>query len=128
MISVDGLNNGQAVKVLAEFKKMVRKWHRAKRNEGYITTQVYANCREQGFHLRAHLTGCGWNARAVSFSECRNSDQITVYRGYQDDFEFNTNIPVESTYYASRYFFPCGDYATAARYIYEWLINAKPTP
>lgn len=43
---------------------------------------TYANCREQGFSImKLDYSGGEDNCRQVSFSECRNSDQITVYWG-----------------------------------------------
>ncbi|AFU63703.1 hypothetical protein [Salmonella phage SSE121] len=81
--------------------------------------QAYANCREQGFSITK------WNfnsdSKQVSFSECRNSDQITIYWGTPNDFNFQTNIPTDDTYFSRRKFFGYEKYEEAADWIIAYL-------
>lgn len=85
--------------------------------------QAYANCREQGFSIMK-LDFSGGEAdksRQVSFSECRNSDQITVYYGSTRDFNFQTNIPTDDTYFNRRKFFGYESFEEAAEWIVAYL-------
>lgn len=84
--------------------------------------QAYANCREQGFSImKLDYSGGKDNCRQVSFSECRNSDQITVYWGGTSDFNYQTNIPTDDTYYNRRKFFGYEKYEDAADWIIAYL-------
>ena len=84
--------------------------------------QAYANCREQGFSItKFNYSGGKDNSRQVSFSECRNSDQITVYWGGTSDFNFQTNIPTDDTYFNRRKFFGYEKYEEAADWIIAYL-------
>lgn len=82
--------------------------------------QAYANCREQGFSITKWDFEAGVDKdRQVSFSESRNSDQITVYWGTTGNFNYQTNVPDDDTYYARRKYFGYKKYEEAA----DWIIN-----
>uniref|UniRef100_A0AAU8GER1 Phage protein n=1 Tax=Salmonella phage vB_SEnST11_KE22 TaxID=3161173 RepID=A0AAU8GER1_9CAUD len=84
--------------------------------------QAYANCREQGFSITKWDFKSGKNkSRQVSFSECRNSDQINVYWGSTDNFDYQTNVPDNDTYFARRKFFGYEKYEEAADWIIAYL-------
>ena len=84
--------------------------------------QAYANCREQGFSITKLCFSDGQDkSRLVSFSECRNSDQITVYWGGTSDFNYQTNIPTDDTYFNRRKFFRHEEYDEAADWIVAYL-------
>lgn len=84
--------------------------------------QAYANCREQGFSIMKLDYSNGQNScLQVSFSECRNSDQINVYWGTTHDFNFQTNIPTDDTYFNRRKFFGYEKYEEAADWIIAYL-------
>lgn len=84
--------------------------------------QAYANCREQGFSImKLDYSGGQDNCRQVSFSECRNSDQINVYYGSTRDFNFQTNIPTDDTYFNRRKFFGYEKFEEAADWIIAYL-------
>lgn len=88
--------------------------------------QAYANCREQGFSImKLDCSGGEDNCRQVSFSECRNSDLITVYWGGTCDFNFQTNIPTDDTYFNRRKFFGYEEYEEAADWIVAYLKGDK---
>lgn len=109
-------NDAAARRVLAEVKRLAQDDRRGRNHigEDYVTVEVYANCREQGFALKAH-DDC-----KVAFSECRNTDQIVVYVGKSREFEFNTNIPSERAYSNARFFNP-DQVEHAAKFIFKTL-------
>lgn len=106
------INNGTARKVLAEFRKILRK----SAQQGWLDLASYSNCREQGFAIKSYIN----HSNAVAFSEYRNSDAIVVYFGKRDEFEFNTNIPSEDVW-QSRKFFAHNEQKKAAQFIAKWL-------
>lgn len=83
----------------------------------------YANCREQGLHLKVSFLG----GEGVEFSwaEHRVSDGIIVYWGETDSnmmsenrpFAWNTNIPSDDTYNNRSRMFECGEHKEAADFI-----------
>ncbi len=88
--------------------------------------QAYANCREQGFSImKLDYSNGQDNCLQVSFSECRNSDQITVYYGSPLDFNFQTNIPTDDTYFNRRKFFGYESFEEAADWIVAFLKGEK---
>jgi len=88
--------------------------------------QAYANCREQGFSImKLDYSNGQDNCLQVSFSECRNSDQITVYYGTTRDFNFQTNIPTDDTYFNRRKFFGYESFEEAADWIVAFLKGDK---
>jgi len=103
-------NDGKARKVLAAVKRLAKK----SKDDSVMLVDIYANCREQGFHL-ASCDDC-----AVSFSEFRRSDNIVVYVGKRKDFAFNTHIPSEEVYENAKFFAPDG-YEAAAKFIVKHL-------
>lgn len=103
-------NDLPARKVLAE----VKRWAALSKDDAIVETEVYANCREQGFALAS----C--DARKVAFSEFRRSDQIVVYFGERKDFAYNTNIPSEEVYENAK-FFKYNDFEKAAKFIVKYL-------
>lgn len=96
-MKIININNSVARKVLAAVRPVLRGVKTV--DNDYVKIEPYVNCREQGFAL-SMLYG----KRKVAFSEDRHSDEIVVYYGTTDDFEFNSNIPSDSVYrYASFY-------------------------
>jgi len=60
----------------------------------------YRNGREQGFCISK------WNGTTHEkwvFSECRNGDDMVLYRGTSVDFDIN-DVPSENTYKNAQYF------------------------
>jgi len=83
----------------------------------YIVCEMYSNAREQGYHLNS------WDGkRRVSFSENRNSDNISVYAGGQFDFSMGGNIPNDAVYSNARYF-SYDEYYKSAEFITAFLTN-----
>jgi len=83
--------------------------------------EMYANCREQGYHIRgSHQKSSA--QFACSFSESRNCDDIVVYckvsPTISESIGFTTggNIPTDDTYQQARRFRYASD---AATYIVE---------
>nr|UVX65273.1 MAG: hypothetical protein [Bacteriophage sp.] len=84
--------------------------------------QAYANCREQGFSITKWNHKCDNDlSKQVSFSECRNSDQINVYWGQPGNFNYQTNVPDDDTYFARRKFFGYEEYEEVADWIIAYL-------
>lgn len=80
--------------------------------------QAYANCREQGFSITKWNHKCDNDlSKQVSFSECRNSDQINVYWGQPGNFNYQTNVPDDDTYFARRKFFGYEEYVLCNHFL-----------
>lgn len=120
--------NAQAKRVLTAFRKLVKSRHRGGQSEGWIATQYYINGRERGYSLReyVHTNSFDNSRRVVSFAENRNSDNIVVYFGNVEDFDINTNIPIDVVYRRARYF-GVGRADLAAEFIYDYIVTGvKP--
>lgn len=88
--------------------------------------QAYANCREQGFSITKWNHSCDNDlSKQVSFSECRNSDQINVYWGRPGNFNYQTNVPDDDTYFSRRKYFGYEKYEEAADWIIAYLKGDK---
>lgn len=123
------VNNHVAVSVLARVEDLVSAYDRKTRKvsvDGIITTQVYTNCREQGFALCSDMSksanGMPIHDRQVVFAEFRRSDDIVVYTGTREDFERGTNIPNEDVYSNAK-FFAHNEVRRAAQYIFDYLLG-----
>lgn len=90
---------------------------------GIMGINIYENCRERGYHINYYVEGSA--ARAVSFSENRNSDDIVVYVGSMIDFAPNTNIPNEEVYHNGRKYFKYQDFIGAANFIFNYLVRLR---
>lgn len=66
-----------------------------------FTIQPYMNGREQGFAVM-NYDAPGYPK--VAFAECRGSDQIVVYTGFNVDFSSGGNVASEETYKKAKYF------------------------
>lgn len=95
--------------VLREIKKIVSSIEPA--------LSTYHNGRESGYCLTAA-------DRKVCFSENRNTDEIVIYCGRLEDFNFQGNLPSEITW-ADRKFFPQDQTKKAAEYIAAYLTTGE---
>lgn len=87
-----------------------------------LSVQAYSNCREQGYAIT--MFGGDKRIKKVAFSQCRNSDSIVVYRGYNGDF-LDGNIPIKEVY-GERNFFQKGngnECFQAAEFILDYFRN-----
>ena len=87
--------------------------------ETNIILSMYANGREQGYHLHKWDSYPG---RKVSFSENRNSDDIVIYFGDIKGFTID-NKPTEKTWKENRKFFKYNEIYNAAKWIVDFLTN-----
>jgi len=94
--------------ILAILNELVQEYRR-------LYLELYSNGREQGYHIKNHNT-----QQALSFSECRNTDQIVVYCGHFTLFTMQGNVPNEEVYRNAKYF-KHDEYVEAAQYIYAYL-------
>jgi hypothetical protein len=84
-----------ARKVLAQVnKKMSSKVAKT------CSVEAYQNGRESGYSIVQYCNP----ALKVSFSENRNSDDIVVYAGEDQEFNMGGNIPSEKIYHQAKYF------------------------
>lgn len=81
-----------------------------------IYVETYSNCREQGYSIVNHH-----NARQVSFSQNRNTDNIVVYFGAPSDF-LEHNIPSEEIYTKAKYF-KYEEYSKAGSFVLDFLMG-----
>lgn len=89
--------------------------------EHWVVVSGWQNGREQGYLISA------WSpkgTRILTVAECRNSDEIVVFEGAAEDFNYTTGLPGDG---AKRHFFSIGGkdeaYAekSAAKFITETL-------
>lgn len=86
-----------AIKVLDEVINLTLKL--ALSSKDNLEVETYSNGREQGFAITNFS-----NTRKVCFSECKNSDNIILYKGTYLDFSMTGNVPSEETYKAGMSF------------------------
>jgi hypothetical protein len=97
--------------------RCLRKIRKPRLPEGTdVWVSAWSNCREQGYHIRAHRVG-SMPSRAVCVAECRNSDEIVVVAGDASAFDFQTNQPNDFAWAHNRTSFRRGRYDEAARHI-----------
>ncbi len=72
-----------------------------------LTVTVWANCREQGYHILA-------GHRAVGFARDRHSDKIVVITNNFEEFDVTTNMPSEHAFKSAVY---CDSVAAAADHV-----------
>lgn len=78
--------------------------------------EAYSNGREQGFALFLYK-------KKIAFSENRNSDDLVVYVGLQNEFDMAGNIPNERVYRIAKYF-PPNKFSSGISYIQK-IINKE---
>jgi len=80
------------------------------------TVGAFSNCREQGFRIT------NWdNNKSCAFSENRNSDDIVVYHGTHNDFDYMTNKPNNEHIWMNARCFRYDDFEGAVKFIREHL-------
>jgi hypothetical protein len=101
----------------------VLKHVKLKRDDVMVNT--YSNCREQGLFL---IQGFGLHEgckigqeRAISFAEHRNSDNIVVQFGLQDDFNDYGVFKTEEKYQTCKKYFGYNEHEKAGEFITKWL-------
>ncbi len=83
--------------------------------------QAYANCREQGFSITK------WNHKCDNdlSGKFLSPSVVTVIRsmctGADRNFNYQTNVPDDDTYFARRKFFGYEEYEEAADWIIAYL-------
>jgi hypothetical protein len=82
--------------------------------------ESYSNCREQGYSIIGYPNSS--KGIRVSFSECRNSDQIVVYTGSYLEFQIAGNIPSDKIWGGADYFHTPEE---AARFIEKYLSSKR---
>jgi hypothetical protein len=121
-VDILNINNGVAMRVLEAIRGLIRNVPvrpPVYAPLGFWALDVYSNGREQGYAV----TNGEWTRRAA-FSENRTSDDIVVYLGTVNDFEYNTNIPSEEIWLGARYFKP-DDIVGAAQEVVDWLLKGE---
>lgn len=103
----------QATMVALELDKLLVKAAKQELDYGFGTLD---NGREQGFTIFNRK-----NKRMASFAENRNSDDIVVYPGHIDDFTDEGTFKTDELYFAKRKYFPYGDAAGAAAFIFKHI-------
>lgn len=81
--------------------------------------ETFDNGREQGYTLKVTRSEPG--RLNISFSECRNSDEIVVYV-YQNS-QWGTNMPLDESDWNDRKYFPEMEYDRAAQYILDRVMK-----
>lgn len=108
-----------ADRVLSTFTRLFGKSVRAIQ-EGELAVQSYRNGRENGYTLTLVRAAIATSARAVTFAENRNSDDIVIYPGDMHEMDA---VNVDRSY-AFRTLVKPGDYERAARVVAR-LLNVK---
>ena len=84
--------------------------------------ETFDNCREQGYTLHAMaLSVSGPTRLYISFSECRNSDDIVVYVYHHA--QWGNNMPQGDLDWNDKKCFPVGEYDQAAQYILDRVMK-----
>ena len=94
--------------------KFARKFYKGKRDD--VTIEVWANCREQGFHLVNYT-----KKKALSFAQQRNSDETVVVYGDPQDFDITTNAPTDEAWDKRRMHFRESQDEEAGRWIAAYV-------
>lgn len=112
--------NAKASAVLAIVYDLIGEdtWH-----ENRFSVEGYVNGREMGFsiaYFKPHVN----TIRKVSFSECRNTDQIVIYSGDTINFSMQGNVPDDKTWKDAKYL-GSDDYYPAALFIKKFLLGEE---
>lgn len=84
--------------------------------------ETFDNCREQGYTLKVNAAFDSPCPRMyVSFSECRNSDEIVVYVYYHS--QWGNNMPQGELDWNDRKYFPKGEFDAAGQYILDRVMK-----
>lgn len=94
--------------------KFARAYFKGKRSD--ITVQLWANSREQGFHLVNYVSD-----KALSFAQQRNSDQTLIVFGAVKDFDTGTGSPSEEIWGKNCIYFDVDKDIEAGKWIAKYF-------
>lgn len=87
---------------------------------GYILVDRYVNGPEYGFYLQME-------DRAVVFGSCRDTDEIVIYFGFENNFDDRRGLCPDQVTCNEKTLIQYGFYQTAATLIIDWLFEGhKP--
>lgn len=115
------MKHGKMYQAFGVLESLIKKHPEIDSENSSFFVGAFANCREQGFSIEHYTT-----KKQVCFSEYRSSDSIVVYAGDSSDFDYRSNMPLESSLvWNSSKHFSCEEYDQAADFILEHILGGN---